>query len=257
MTTDPAEIPTIETVADGFYVRQEVDNIAWIDMGGYALVVDALEVPELEEEVFAAIRSTLGDLPVRYVLNTHTHYDHVALNDAFRRSFGAEIIDQQNTPSPPDGRWFEGSRRRALMLPTPGCHTPEDCCVWVPDDRALFVGDIFGWGVIPLIRRLCDESFELLRDTYARLIEFDAATVIPGHGPLCTTAELRRWIEYLEWLCEQVVRRCDQGQSDEQIMREITPPKDMAAWWRFLLWKHEDSLTKALSAIRRGWTGGQ
>ncbi len=257
MTTDPAETPTIITVADGFYIRQAVDNIAWIDMGSYALVVDALEQPELEEEVFAAIRSTLGDLPVRYVLNTHMHYDHVALNDAFRRSFGAEVINQQNSSISPDGRWFEGSRRRALMLPTPDCHTAEDCCIWVPDDRALFVGDIFGWGLIPLTRRLNDDSAKLLRDTYARLIEFDATTVIPGHGPICTTAELRRWVEYLGWLGEQVVSRCRQDLSDAQIVQEITPPEDMAHWWRFLLWKHKDNLEKVISAVRRGWTGGR
>ncbi len=256
MTVDPAETPTIVTVAEGFYVRQAVDNIAWIDMDGFGLVVDALEQPELEAEVFAAIRSTLGELPIRYVLSTHTHYDHIALNDAFRCSFGAEIIDQQNNPSPSQGRWFEGSRRRALWLPTPGCHTPEDCCLWFPDDRVLFVGDIFGWGIIPLTEKLCDETAKLLRDTYTRLIEFDATTVIPGHGPICTTAELRRWIEYFEWLCEQVICRCGQGQSDEQIMREVTPPKDMAEWWRFLLWKHQDSLTKVLGAVRDGWAVG-
>ena len=257
MMMDPAETPTIITVAEGFYVRQAVDNIAWIDMGGFGLVVDALEQPELEKEIFAAIRSTLGDLPIKYVLNTHTHYDHIALNDAFRRNFGAEIIDQKNAPSPPEGRWFEGSRRRALWLPTPGCHTAEDCSLWIPDDRALFVGDIFGWGIIPLDEKLCDETAKLLRDTYARLIEFDAATVIPGHGPICTTAELRRWVEYFGWLGEEVIRRCDQGQSDKEIMREITPPKDMASWWRFELWKHEDSLTKVLGAVRHGYTGPQ
>ena len=36
----------IVTVADGFYVRQAVDMMAWVDMGGYALAVDALEQPE-------------------------------------------------------------------------------------------------------------------------------------------------------------------------------------------------------------------
>ena len=43
MTTDPAETPTIVTVGEGFYVRQAVDNIAWIDLGEYAIVIDALE----------------------------------------------------------------------------------------------------------------------------------------------------------------------------------------------------------------------
>ncbi|HET6428827.1 MAG TPA: MBL fold metallo-hydrolase [Phycisphaerae bacterium] len=255
MATDSADAPKIVTVGEGFHVRQEVDNIAWIDLGEYAIVVDALERAELEDEVFQSIRSTLGDRPVRYVLNTHTHYDHTALNAAFQRRCGSEVINRRTGRIPPDGRWFEGKRRKVLMLPAPGCHTDEDCVVWVPDDRALFVGDIFGWGLIPLSRRLNADSAKLLVDTYTRLIEFDASVVIPGHGPLCTTAELKRWVAYFHWLAEQVRRACDAGKTDRQIADQAAPPDDMKTWWRFLQWKHDDSLGKVLQAVRRGWKG--
>ena len=254
MATDRAETPEIVTVGDGFYVRQAVDNIAWIDLGKDALVVDALEQPELEEEVFQAIRSTLGDRPIRCVLNTHTHYDHVALNAAFQRRFGAQIINRRTAPIEPQGRWLEGPRRRVLMLPMPGCHTDEDCVIWVPDDKALFVGDIFGWGLIPC-GDLRGDAPRRLVDTYARLIDFGAAVVIPGHGPLCTTAELQRWVEYFLWLQKQAVRACGEGQSDKEILGHIPPPKDMHEWWRFLQWKHQDSLAKVLQAVRSGWLG--
>ena len=250
-TTDPAETPTLVTVAEGFHVRQAVDNIGWIDMGEYALAVDALEQPELEKEIFDAIRSTLGGKPVRYLLNTHTHYDHIALNAAFQRRFDTEIVNQRASPLPAEGRWFEGSRR-VQMLPMPGCHTREDCVVWVPDDRALFVGDIFGWGLIPLTTSLRSETARLLVDTYGRLIDFDASVVIPGHGPVCTTAELKHWVEYFHWLRERVAEACAEGKADSEIMEEIAPPEDMKNWWRFLLWKHEDSLTKVVSAVRGG-----
>ena len=255
MTTDPADTAKMVTVAEGFHVRQAVDNIAWIDLGEYALVVDALEQPQLEKEVFEAIRATLGEKSVRYLLNTHTHGDHTALNAAFRRRFGAEIVNQRTSPIPPEGRWFEGSRRRALMLPMPGCHTAEDCVVWVEADRALFVGDLFGWGLINLSRPLNDDSAKLLLDTYARMIAYDAAVVIPGHGPLCTTAELKRWVEYFRWLGRQVAQACAAGKSGDQITREVAPPEDMTSWWRFLAWKHEDSLSKVLRAVRAGWQG--
>jgi cyclase len=139
------------------------------------------------------------------------------------------------------------------MIPMPGCHTDQDCVVWCPDDRALFVGDIFGWGLIPLAADLRTGSQRLLLDTYARLIDFGAATVIPGHGPLCTTGELRRWVEYYRWLVDQVAAACRAGRGDADILRQVAPPDDMKTWWRFLKWKHADSVEKVVKAVRKGW----
>ena len=252
MIPDPTDTPRVEAVADGVYVRLAVDNVSWIDLGDAAIAVDAAEEPHLEGEIFAAIEDTVGDSPVTHMLNTHTHYDHVALNDAFTRRWNTEIVNQDATPMGPEGRWLQGARRKALMLPCPGCHTDEDCLVWVPDQRVLFVGDIFGWGLIPLIVSLRTETAQLLIDTYTRLIEFDAGTIVPGHGPLCTSDHLQRWIEYFQWIQGQVRRAVDAGKSDEQIADQLPPPEDMASWWRFAQWKHEDTRTKVISATRRG-----
>ena len=249
---DPAETPEIVTVANGFCVRQAIDNMAWLDLGEYAVIIDALAERELAEEVFAAICATVGDKEVRYVINTHTHSDHVALNTAFQRRFGTKIINQHTCRIPAEGRWFEGSLRCVMMLPMPVCHTDEDCIIWIPNDKALFVGDIFGWGLIPLSRPLDDGAAELLLDTYARMIEYDAAVVVPGHGPLCTTAELKRWVEYFRWLVGRTSAACREGRKEPEITAEVTAPQDMRSWWRFLQWKHEDSLAKVLAAVKGG-----
>ena len=254
-TTDPADVAKIITVTDGLWVRQAIDSITWIDLGDCGLVVDALEEGHLADEVFEAIGSTLGDKPIRYLINTHTHYDHVALNAAFVKRWETEIVNAQTCEIPPKGRWFEGPARRVQVLHMPGCHTAEDLVIWAPDDRALLVGDIFCWGVIPLVRNLTDETGQLLADTYARLIAFEPTTVIPGHGPLCTAAELARFIEYLGWLGEQATQGLAAGKDADAIAAEIAPPEDMKSWWRFLLWKHEDSVAKVVKAVSKGWRG--
>jgi len=251
MPQDP-DTPKLVEVADGFHVRQEIDNIAWADMGGYAVVVDALEHAEKEAEVFDAIARTIPDVPVRYVLNTHTHYDHVALNDAFRREHGAEIVNARTADIPEGGKRFEGERRQAVMLPLPGCHTREDCLVWFPDDEVLFTGDLFGWGLIPLTRRLNDESARALLDAYERMIGFGARVVVPGHGPLCDTDTLRRWTEYFRWLIEAADAGLREGKTARQVQAELQPPEDMRSWWRFVQWKHADSAEKVVSAVGSG-----
>jgi len=254
MTADVTDTPRILELADGFYVRQAVDNIAWIDMGGFAVVVDALEQAQLEGEVFDAIEKTIGDVPIRYVLNTHTHYDHVALNPAFQRR-GAEVVNMRTVDLPPEGRRFDGAKRRLLMLPLGGLHTAEDCLVWLPQDRVLFVGDLFGWGLIPLGSALTDETAERLVDAYHEMIELDPVTVVPGHGPICSADELRRWVEYFRWLRRGVADALRQGESPDDIERRLAPPQDMLGWWRFVEWKHAEGVSKVLAAVGSGRLG--
>jgi cyclase len=247
-----AETPKLIAVADGIVVRQEIDNIAVIAMGGFGVVVDALERPELADEVMAAVDDVLAGQPPRYVLNTHTHYDHVALNEHFRRR-GAEILNAITRPSGPDGFELSGSRRRLRVLPMPGAHTDEDWVVWLPEDAVLFVGDIFGWGVIPLVTNLRADTLVRLDEIIARLVGFGARVVVPGHGPLATTADLRRWGDYLHWLIDVIRPLAADGLDDDGILARMPPPDDMRHWWRLLKWKHADSVAKVAKSLRKGW----
>ncbi|NQT88977.1 MBL fold metallo-hydrolase [bacterium] len=249
---DPADQPKILTLADGIHVRQAIDNMGWIDMGGHAVVVDALEHAELEAEVFDAIADTLGDVPVRTVLNTHSHYDHIALNPAFQRRCTAAIVGMPTTHVPPEGLWFEGTKRRLQFLPMPGCHTAEDCVAWLPEDRVLFAGDLFGWGIIPLVANLRAELFDRLVAMYERLIAFEPQAIVGGHGPLFTVETLERFIAYLHELRESIGAACRGGQRDAAIVAAHPPPDDMCGWWRFVAWKHDDTVRKILKAVRRG-----
>jgi len=249
---DPVAVPVVKKVAEGVVIRVAVDNMGWIDLGDCLLAVDALEQPELEAEILIGIRDAFGDKPVQYVLNTHTHYDHVALNAAFESRFRAEIVNQRRTTLPPEGRWFEGSTRKVLMRPMPGCHTQEDCIVWVPDVRVLFVGDIFGWGLVPWDANLRADKRDLITDTYRELIAYDPVCVMPGHGPLCGKPELARWLGYFLDTFTQAQRLASDGLSSADITARLQPPADMHHWWRFLQWKHDDTVKKIVKAATTG-----
>ncbi len=253
MNEDPCAIPELVRIAEGFHLRNAIDNIAWFDLGGELAVVDALEEERLAGEVFDAIASTVPQTPVRYVFNTHTHYDHVALNDAFAQRWGAEIVNAETTDLPDEGRTFRGPKRSARMIPMPGCHTQTDCAVWVEPDRVLFVGDLFGWGLIPLTVNLRPETREHLLATYRRLIDFQADLVIPGHGPLCDTDTLRRWVAYFQDLAARARQGAASGLDEREIAQRLEPPQDMRDWWRFVQWKHEDTAAKLAKSAKRGW----
>jgi cyclase len=252
MSNQSVETPTIESLADGFFVRQAIDNMAWVDMGEYALVVDALEQPSLREEVFSALRDTLGDLPVRYVLNTHTHHDHTALNDAFVREYDAEIINAETATIPHDGKVIQGDARQAVMLAMPGAHTSSDCVIFFPTDNVLCTGDLFGWGLAPPNGPLQSGQIETILDYYEKMTSLQPEHVVPGHGPLCTNQELRRWMDYFRSLIRSVTDCLENGMADEEIRNSLTPPNDMKDWWRFTDWKHEDTLGKVINAAHAG-----
>jgi len=242
----------LRRVAPGITVRNAVDNMAWAKLDEFVIVVDALEQPELWEDVEAGIRESADNAPVRYVLNTHTHYDHVALNDAFRRAYGSEIVNHRDTPLPQEGRWFGAGGRRVGIVPVPGCHSSYDCMVWFPEDGVLFVGDVFGWGLIPWDGLLTNAKCDLIRTTYRRFIDMGPQCIVPGHGPLCSTAHLQRWLLYFDWLTETVLNAHAQQLGQHAIRAALPPPEDMADWWRFLSWKHEDSVAKVLKAVQGG-----
>ncbi len=273
MSDVQADTPKVIQLSSGIWVRQEIDNIAWINLGSFAVVIDALEHVEKADEVFAAIERDLGQTPIKYLINTHTHYDHVALNDAFVDRYGCEIINAETTNIPakgkwledgeivntettkigPEGKWLEDGERRVLIQPAPGCHTDQDVIIWCEPERVLFVGDIFGWGLIPLIAQLRPANTQHLVETYQRLIHFDAKVVVPGHGPMATTADLARWLEYFDWLVAKIAMAVAAGADDTQIIAEIPPPADMLNWWRFVARKHADCIVRIAKSIRRGW----
>jgi glyoxylase-like metal-dependent hydrolase (beta-lactamase superfamily II) len=246
--TDPAETPEVKQIAEGFYVRQAVDNMAWVDLGGEAVVIDTLEHAFLEDEIISSITDTLGHVPVRWIFNTHTHFDHVALNNAIRRRWVAEVVNRNTTNIPDEGTWFEGSNRKVLMQPIRSGHSDSDCIFWFPEDRVLFTGDVFGWGMIPLTRGLNQNTARQLMMAYEHLISFDAEVVVPGHGVLCSTAELRRFVDFFNDLVEEVRRQVEKGVE----IISVSPPEDMLHWWRFVQWKHENSFERIVKAVRAG-----
>jgi glyoxylase-like metal-dependent hydrolase (beta-lactamase superfamily II) len=253
--SDPLETPELRELAEGVFLRQAVDNIAWVDLGGELLVIDTGEAaPGLAEDVLKMIDQTTGQPPAVTVVNTHTHYDHVGLNETFAAR-GARIVNAETHPMDDDGLELTGQRRKAWLFPTPGVHTDTDCCLLLQPDSILFVGDLFGWGLCPPNGPLTDTLARKIDATCQRLIDLHAQTVVPGHGPACTNAELIRWREYFHWLIETIGQHVAAGMRDADIIATVEPPADMQHWWRFVQWKHQNSVEKVLALLRTGWTG--
>jgi len=94
----------VEKVADGAYaamppaeLRFDESNAAIVILEDGVLVVDTQTAPSVARAVMAEIRK-LTDKPVRWVVNSHWHGDHVQGNSAYKEAFpGVEFIAHTNT----------------------------------------------------------------------------------------------------------------------------------------------------------------
>jgi cyclase len=91
-----------------------------------------------------------------------------------------------------------GAGRAPEVIPVPGpAHTGGDLVVWLPDQGVLFTGDLLFAGVTPLAVHGSITGWLAALDWLA---EFDAAHLVPGHGPVTDDRTRVAVADYLRWL---------------------------------------------------------
>jgi glyoxylase-like metal-dependent hydrolase (beta-lactamase superfamily II) len=200
-------------------------------------------------QTLAAIR-TITQLPVRFVINTHHHPDHVGGNAVFVEA-GAMVLAHRNVRD-----WIHAENLRlftkdskpqhkafmeALLPPTvtydesvdlhlgtrtirvqsfPG-HTGGDSVVLIPDAKVVFAGDLLWRDIVPT---LDDGSTQPWIDTLARLATSEpGATFVPGHGEIGTIEDVAAFREYLVTLRKLVTDAQTAGASDEALADAVVP----------------------------------
>ena len=213
------------------------------------VVIDTFEHPEAAKQMLAEIRK-LTQLPIKFVVNTHYHVDHVAGNSLFQQN-GAVVFAQRNvrtwihtenlkffgkdikpeerkmveTLGSPDAVYdtgvtlFLGSRRIDVRV-FPG-HTGGDSVVFIPDANVVFTGDLFWRNTLPnLIDATTSAWIPSLNSITAAA---PTATYVPGHGDVGNADDVKNFRDYLAFLREQIAPAVQQNKTGDDMVNAVLP----------------------------------
>ena len=105
---------------------------------GDAIIIDpSWDLDKIEEII------TRNDLKIKYIVNTHHHFDHTLGNEAMVKSTGAKIIQHESSTlnhdiSVSDGDKIKFGNSELSVLHTPG-HSKDSICL-IGEDK-IFSGD--------------------------------------------------------------------------------------------------------------------
>jgi len=127
---------------------------------------------------------TRNDLKIKYIVNTHHHFDHTLGNEAMVKSTGAKIIQHTNSTlnhdiSISDGKKIEFGNSELRVIHTPG-HSEDSICLI--GDGKIFSGDtlfVGNCGRVDLPGGSANELYHSLTDILSNLD--DELMLYPGH----------------------------------------------------------------------------
>ena len=182
--------------------------------------------PHTSQKLLTAIRE-ISDKPIKFVLNTHSHFDHSGGN-AFFAKLGATVIAQENyqyTPISHQLRFkdkfsisFGGQTVTAYHVPV---HTVDSTIIHLPESNLLFMGDNFSskW----LLYEGANGKRDLHQAMKLAMSLIDQHTlVVPGHGEVSNYNSLKRSLAAKDAFRERVSSLYKRGLSVKQIANDKT-----------------------------------
>lgn len=181
---------------------------------------------------------------VRRVVHTHHHEDHTGGDAALVARLGLEIWAPPRTvpivasfyrlpwyrrlvwgqPADVAARPFGATVRVGPFvlhaIPTPG-HAADHVCLWEPERRWLFSGDLFIHTRVTHVRR--SEDVATIVESLRRVVELEPELVICSHAGFVENARtaLEERIAYWEELAQRVASMADGGSSLRAIRRRL------------------------------------
>jgi len=243
---DKVSIKTTK-VADGVYMLEGSGGNIGLSIGEDGVVVIDDEFAPLTPKIQAAI-SAITPKPIKFVLNTHWHGDHVGGNENLAAA-GAVIIAHDNVrkrmsvdqfielmkrkvpASPPKALpvvtfstnvtlHLNGEDLRVIYVGP--AHTDGDAIIVFPKAKVVHMGDCFMTISYPFVDLGSGGNFDgfvSVADKVLGMID-SSFKIIPGHGAIAVKADLKGWRDMLATIRARVKKQADAGKTLEAIQKQ-------------------------------------
>lgn len=239
-----------ERIADNVYSFQSevyAQVTAGVVVGpNWALVIDTLALPEETLTIRDFVEQDLN-VPVRYVVNTHSHADHAWGNCFFpgtmiiAHPLCRQYLDTTGRAALDEARKINISMRNVkivlpqitfergemnlrvgkktlTLFPLPGS-SYDNIGVLVEEDRVLFAGD----AAMPL-PYIVDGDIDDLTSSLKRISRMGLENIVQGHGDIVLRGEIDNFIkENLAYLSNirKVVRKASRRRYPQEVLEEV------------------------------------
>ncbi len=251
-----------EKLADTVYMMTGAGGNLGVSVGEDAVFVIDDQFAPLTPKIQAAI-AKLTDKPVKFVLNTHWHFDHTGGNENVGKA-GAIIVAHENVRKRLSTEGFieflgmktKPEPKIALPVVTftrdlsfhlngddievhhvPRAHTDGDSIVQFRKSNVVHMGDAFFNRLYPFIDTSSGGSVAGVIAAVDRILKVagDDTKIIPGHGPLGNKADLKAYREMLAAVSGNIRSQIGAGRTLEQVIASKPTAKYDEVWGKGFL----------------------
>lgn len=250
------EIKT-EKLADTVYMMTGAGGNLGLSVGEDAVFVIDDQFAPLTPKIQAAIAAITKE-PVKFVLNTHWHFDHVGGNENLGKA-GALIFAHENVrkrmsvesfieffgmktkPEPKVALpvitftrdlsfHINGDEVRAFHVAR--AHTDGDTIIHFAKNDVIHMGDTFFNKLYPFIDTSSGGTVDGVLAAADRVLKLagDKTKIIPGHGPLATKADLKTYRDMLAKVSANIRGQIKAGKKSEEVVASKPTAEFDAVW---------------------------
>ena len=239
-----------------YYLEGSGGNIG-VSIGDDGVFMVDDQFAPLSEKILDAIEG-LSDQPLRFVINTHQHGDHVGGNQNMGRE-GAVIVAHENVRTTLRAGFNDGDLNQALSadqrigLPimtftdsvdfhlngedihifyNGSGHTNGDSFVYFKNNNIIHTGDVFRTVAYPRVDVGAGGTFHGIVASYKKLLEISNANTrfLPGHGVVSSRADVQAQLLMFMTIRTRVLNALNDGMSLEQVLTAGLTAEYDARW---------------------------